>query len=45
MLWVYGHYNSFNFFSVCTVFKMSESDVSRRQILTSEDGPRDERGK
>ena len=38
MLWVYGHSSFLNFSSAG-----SESDVYRRQILMSKDGPRAER--
>ena len=42
MLWVWGHYKCL-FFQCGDRLYASESDVYRRQILTSKDGPRAER--
>ena len=51
MLWIYGHYKYFNYFSAWIVFirqsedrpYTSESDVDRRDILTYKENSRVDR--
>ena len=45
MLWVYGHYKYFLFLQCGDRLYASESDVYRRQILTTKGDPRAERVK